>query len=76
MGNYKILSADNYSVAILFEDRPAPFAGPQIQLITFEKDYFWIPLGGGSREFFKRINERRSKARRPLTTPSAMNKTV
>ena len=52
---YKILGADSYSIAILFEQRPPPFAGPKIQLITFEKDFFWITLGGGMREFFKRI---------------------
>jgi hypothetical protein len=56
---YKILGADSYSIVILLDQKP-PLVGPKIQLITFEEDYFWINLGGGAREFFKRI-----KARRP-----------
>ena len=59
MFKYKVIGADSYSVAILYNQK-SPFVGPKIQQVNFEGDYYWINLGGGMREFFKRIKKRRS----------------
>jgi len=61
VGKYQILGADSYSVAISHYQK---FSSPQIKQINFDGNYYWINLGGGMREFFKRIKV--SKSRRDI----------
>jgi hypothetical protein len=52
---YKILGADSNSVAIVLYGKDSE---PEIKHVHFEKNSFWISLGGGrNREFFKRIRK-------------------
>ncbi len=61
VAKYKIIGADCHSVAISYNLKlPRSGTMPVISQIHFEGDYYWINLGGGLREFFKRIKKRRS----------------
>jgi hypothetical protein len=73
-GRYKILGADASSIAII-NDLKLP-SGSIISSIThihFEKDYYWICLGG-MREFFKQINRKKSPKKKRFKARNRVRK--
>jgi hypothetical protein len=74
-GKYVILGADADSIAIMTDQKlPFGLGGSKITHIHFEKDYYWISLGGGMREFFKRVTKAPRIQKSPLTKAATVRK--
>jgi hypothetical protein len=61
-GGYEVVASDSVSVVVRYQDFLS--GEDRLRQIHFDGDYYWIALGGGLCEYFRRIKRPRRESRR------------